>query len=150
MKPRLHGWHLPVLHRASCLLTAFFLPFFFNDRCCVSATRGTRYVTFPAVSAAAVEAATTGTGIITGNSVCDTNQQNSAACCCQARLPFSVQVRLSVIGTQLSGTFHDQVNCINLIFFFFFCVCCWQPAQKSLFRPLLTVWLHQRSKQNCC
>lgn len=90
---------------------------FFNDRCCVSATRGTRYVTFPAVSAAAVEAATTGTGIITGNSVCDTNQQNSAACCCQARLPFSVQVRLSVIGTQLSGTFHDQVNRMNLLFF---------------------------------
>lgn len=53
---------------ALALSIFFFFPFF-NDRCCVSATRGTHYVTFPAVSAAAVEAATAGTGIITGNTV---------------------------------------------------------------------------------
>lgn len=48
----------------------FFLFLFFNDRCCVSATRGARYVSFPAVSAAVEEAAAaTGIRIITGNSV---------------------------------------------------------------------------------
>lgn len=82
----------------------FFSFLFFNDRCCVSATRGTHYVTFPAVSAAAVEAATAGTGIITGNTVCDANQKNFAVSCLSGPACLLVQVSLSVIATQFSGT----------------------------------------------
>lgn len=85
----------------------FFFSFpFFNDRCCVSATLGTHYVTFPAVSAAAVEAATAGTGVITGNTVCDANQKNFAACCLSGPACLLVQVSLSVIGTQFFKGLH--------------------------------------------
>lgn len=138
MKPRLHGWHLPVLHRAPRSLSLFFSFFpFFNDRCCVSATRGTHYVTFPAVSAAAVEAATAGAGIITGNTVCDANQKNFAVCCLSGPACFLVSGESQCHWDSIFRDFiHDKANSMRILFRYR-----QRGSTKANHWPFLTIWL---------
>lgn len=75
-----------------------------------------------------------GTGVITGNTVCDANQKNFAACCLSGPACLLVQVSLSVIGTQFFRDFvHDEVNSTGILFPL---TTTWQRKSRSLFDRL--------------